>query len=280
MTTPASKSSAIQAVITDLDGTFWSRQMEIHDASMAAVDVLDSANIPFVIATGRRGQSALQGLSPKGLDSRPGILMNGALARDVLLGESFLVDAITPEDAVAVLQTFRDGDLEPVVYIDHSTTDMLVGPGGAAGEEYLSKTVGYTHVDSLDEAMPEQSVIGFGAFGFDYELLEPIAATINDTGLATAIIGLSLFEGKHGLMIQGHMVDKQTAIEAWCARNDIDQTRLAVVGDGHNDIEMLRNAHIAIVPSNAAPEILELADATIAPNEEGGWEQIPEIIGL
>ena len=280
MTTSTSKSPTVDALITDLDGTFWSHQMQIHDASMAAVAALDSAEIPFVIATGRRAQSALQGLAPRGLDSRPGILMNGALARDVLAGDSFLVDAITQEDASAVLQTFRAGNLEPVAYIDHPTTDMLVGPGGAAGEEYLSKTVGYTHVDSLDGALPGHSVIGFGAFGFDYELLEPIAAQINDARLATAIIGLSLFEGKHGLMIQGHAVDKQSAIEAWCTRRGIDKTRLAVVGDGHNDIEMLSNAHIAIVPSNAAPEILELADAAIPPNEEGGWEQIPDIIGL
>jgi len=43
---------------------------------------------------------------------------------------------------------------------------------------------------------------------------------------------------------------------------------------------MLRAAAIAIVPSNASDEILELADVVIAPNEEGGWEQIPEILGL
>lgn len=254
--------------------------MQIHEASMAAVDAFDAANIGFVIATGRRAQSALQGLAPKGLDARPGILMNGALARDVLAGESFLVDAITQDDAAAVLDVFRSGNLEPVAYVDHPTTDMLVGPGGAAGEEYLSKTVGYIHVDSLDDAMPQHGVIGFGAFGFDYEQLEPIANHINETGLATAIIGLSLFEGKHGLMIQGRAVDKQTAIVAWCERHGVDPTRLAVVGDGHNDIQMLSNAHIAIVPSNAAPEILALADAVIAPNEEGGWEQIPDIIGL
>ena len=43
---------------------------------------------------------------------------------------------------------------------------------------------------------------------------------------------------------------------------------------------MLEAAKIAIVPENAPPEIIELADATIPANEEGGWEQLPAILGL
>jgi len=43
---------------------------------------------------------------------------------------------------------------------------------------------------------------------------------------------------------------------------------------------MLRNAKIGIVPNNAPPEIREIADAIIEPNEEGGWGQISDIVGL
>lgn len=280
MTPQDSNGPKVDALITDLDGTFWSTKMEVHAASLATVVLLDQAGLPFVIATGRRALGALVGLTPVGLHTRPGVLMNGALARDQLDGESFLVDDISTTDAQLVLDEFRKGGLEPVAYVDHPETDMLVGPGGAAGEEYLARTSGYARVGSLDDSLTAHSVIGFGAFGFEYELLKPISDAINATGLATAIIGVSLFEGNHGLMIQGRAVDKQTGIEAWCARAGVDPTRLAVVGDGHNDIEMLRNAHIAIVPVNAAPEIRELADVIISPNEDGGWEQIPEIIGL
>lgn len=280
MTAPDVPSPAVSALITDLDGTFWSTRSEVHAASLAAIDAVDAANIPFVIATGRRAQGTLLGLRPYGLHNRPGILMNGALARDRLDGESFLVEAIALDDAKAVLTRCREGDLEPVAYVDHPETDMLVGPGGAAGADYLARTVGYAMVDSLDASLPDNPVIGFGAFGFKLEKLQPICDAINEAGLATAIIGESLYEGNYGLMVQAHQIDKQTGIDAWCRRNSIDPTRLAVVGDGHNDIEMLRNAHIAIVPESAAPEIRELADVVIGRNEDGGWEQLPEILGL
>ena len=44
----------VDALITDLDGTFWAPDMRIHDASLAVVAAADLADLPFVIATGRR----------------------------------------------------------------------------------------------------------------------------------------------------------------------------------------------------------------------------------
>ena len=247
---------------------------------MATVARLDENGIPFVIATGRRGRGTRHGLEPYGLGDRPAILMNGAIVRETLDGKSIAAIAIPPDAALGVLELFREGNLEPAVYVDHPENDMLIGEGAAAGEAYLSTTVGFERVDSVERAMAASTVIGFGAFGFPYELLDPICSAINDAALAAAVIGVSLIEGGHGIMVQPHEVHKQVGIETWCAHAGIDPTRLAVIGDGHNDIEMLEAAKIAIVPDNAPPEILELADATIPPNEDGGWEEIPDLLGL
>ncbi len=270
----------VDALITDLDGTFWSPSMGVHEESHRVVDSLDEAGITFVIATGRRAQSALNGLRPAGYAPRPGILMNGAVVRERLDGESFLVQDIETAIAEHVLRVFRGAGVEPVAYVDDPETDMIYGPDSDASSAYLANTVGYRLVDSFDEHLAASTVIGFGAFGFDYDLLQPIADEINSLKIATAVIGRSLYEGGHGIMVQGPAIDKQTGITAWCERSGTSLDRLAVVGDGNNDIEMLSAARIAIVPSNAAPEIRELADEIIAPNEDGGWEAIPEILGL
>lgn len=206
--------------------------------------------------------------------------MNGALARDSMRGTSFLVDAITTEHALAVVDVFERSGLEPIVYVDHPVSDMIVGPRPSAGNSYIAQAPGVRTVLSVSEAVRSSATIGFGAFGFPRTLLDPIAHTINSEKLATAIVAVSHFEGEHGLMIQAHEVDKQTGIAAWCARHGVDLSHVAAVGDAHNDIEMLRAAAIAIVPSNASDEIKALADVIIPPNEEGGWEQIPTILGL
>ena len=267
-------------VVTDLDGTFWGTDTTVHPATLAGVARLDADDLPLLIATGRRARSALVGLQAVGLDDRPGILMNGALARHDLRGESFLVEPIDTSDALHVWEAFDNVGLEPIVYIDHPETDMLVGARPAAGNAYLQSAPGVRWTDELRNELIEHPVIGFGAFGYPEAQLRLVAEEINGFGSATAILAKSLLEGDHGLMIQGAGVDKQTGIEAWCDSQGIDPSRIAAVGDGENDRLMLEAAAIAIVPTNAPEEIRALADVEIAPNEEGGWFDVPGIVGL
>ena len=49
----------ISAFVSDLDGTMWSTDMSMHPETLAVVSILENADIPLVIATGRRAQSAL-----------------------------------------------------------------------------------------------------------------------------------------------------------------------------------------------------------------------------
>lgn len=276
MTAPPTR---IEAFFSDLDGTFWSPTTKIHQNSIEVVELLDQHSIPFVIATGRRAKGSYHGLAPYGLGDRPAILMNGAIVRNRLdVGESLAVTSI--DNPHPVLAEFERAGLEPALYIDHPTHDMIVGPNTAAADVYLNTTIGFERVPQLSAVLDDSTVVGFGAFGFEYDLLQPIEAAINDSGHASAVIGVSHIEGGHGIMVQPANVDKAVGIGAWCEANGVDPNNVAVIGDGHNDIEMLEAAAIAIVPDNAPPEILAVADATIPPNEIGGWEEIPRILGL
>jgi hydroxymethylpyrimidine pyrophosphatase-like HAD family hydrolase len=270
----------IEAVITDLDGTFWAADMSVHAETHGAVAQIDAAGIPFVIATGRRARGALHGLAAAGYHDRPGILMNGALVRDRLDGPSFVVEKISGADALAIIAAFDDHGLEPIAYVDDDEHDMLVGGRPAAGTHYVSTAPGIRRVSDLAAEMDRHPVIGFGAFGYERGHLAPIADAINESGWATAILGRSLFEGGHSLMVQASGIDKQTGIEAWCDRNGIDASRVAVLGDAGNDELMLRAAAVAIVPTDAPPEIRELADHVIEPADRGGWRDLPRILGL
>ncbi len=270
----------IDAVVTDLDGTFWARNMAVHDETLRTVEALDKAGIRLLVATGRRAQGTLAGLVPAGLGDRPAIMMNGALARDRVEGPSFLTEAVPFDDTEAVLDAFARRGLEPLAYVDHPSHDLVAGPNASAGADYLGRAVGVRHVDDLLETLRSEPVIGFGAFGFAHDLLQPLADEINTASWANAILEESLIEGGWGIMLQAAGIDKQTGIEAWCERAGIDPRRLAVVGDGGNDVLMLQHAKIAIVPSDAPEEIRSLATVEIEPNELGGWKDIPGIVGL
>ena len=270
----------IDAVITDLDGTFWASDMSVHDSTRDAVSAMDRHGIPFVIATGRRARGALAGLSLSGYHDRPGILMNGALVRERLDGPSFVVERIDAGPARQVLDAFLRRGLEPIAYVDDDDFDMLIGDRPAAGGDYVSTAPGIRRVADLGAELARCDVIGFGAFGYDLDDLAPIADDINSVGSATAILGRSLIEGGHSLMVQAAGIDKQTGIEAWCERAGVSPTRLAVLGDAGNDELMLRSAAVAIVPNDAPAEIQALADHVIDPADVGGWRDVPELLGL
>jgi len=275
-----STQSRVEAVVTDLDGTFWSTSMEVHDETHETVRLLDEAGIPLLVATGRRAQSAHAGLLREGLHERPIVLMNGGLARDRTDGDSFLRALIDTDDAACVFDAFVEHGLEPLIYLDDPHADLIVGEAPAASASYISSAPGVNQVGNLRSHMLAVDVIGFGAFGYTLEQLEPIASSIEEGGWATAIIGESLLEGDHGLMIQGFGIDKQTGIEAWAKRNGIDAANIAALGDGANDLNMLRSARVAIVPDNASESVRAVADHLVPPNEDGGWSEVREILGL
>jgi hydroxymethylpyrimidine pyrophosphatase-like HAD family hydrolase len=52
------------------------------------------------------------------------------------------------------------------------------------------------------------------------------------------------------------------------------------IGDGPNDIELLANAAVAVVPGDAHPAARLLADHVVGRAADGGWADILEILGI
>jgi len=65
-------------------------------------------------------------------------------------------------------------------------------------------------------------------------------------------------------------VNKWTMIEQHCRRNGIDQSRVAAMGDGLNDLELIRNAGLGIAMANASPEVAAVADRMTEDHESDG----------
>jgi len=268
------------AIFTDLDGTFWSTDLTLHPATIDAVGAMDRAGVELVIATGRRAIGARAGLEPLGMHERPAILMNGAVTKERLDGPSIAVHAINTADALDTLRSFRTVGLEPIVYVDDPDHDMLTPPNVAAGEGFIAAAKGQRLVTVLEAEIESSTVTGFGAFGFPREQLDSLADAINSSDCASAVINRSHMEGDFGIMVQGRYVNKGRALLAYCERQGLDPENSVAVGDGLNDLEMLEAAGMSIVPSNAAPEAVEIADLVVEPNEAGGWERIAAALGL
>lgn len=56
--------------------------------------------------------------------------------------------------------------------------------------------------------------------------------------------------------------------------------RTVAVGDGCNDVDMIKWAHIGIAMGNSDEELKDIADYICLPLKEGGISSIPELIGM
>jgi hypothetical protein len=62
-------------------------------------------------------------------------------------------------------------------------------------------------------------------------------------------------------------VDKVRGLAWLCATLDVAPHEVAAIGDGGNDLPMLRFAGVAVAPANAVPDVLAQADLVVADHD-------------
>jgi hydroxymethylpyrimidine pyrophosphatase-like HAD family hydrolase len=110
--------------------------------------------------------------------------------------------------------------------------------------------------------------------GLDHDLLAPLATELASDGGATVVLYPEPDYGGCGLIVNPHGVSKWSGIEAYCTLNGISREEVAAVGDGLNDLDMLRNASLRIGVRGGCDEVIEMAHCLIEGPERKGWQEI------
>jgi hydroxymethylpyrimidine pyrophosphatase-like HAD family hydrolase len=279
--------SAVELVVTDLDGTFWHTDDHLPEGVLAAVAELEARKIPLLVATGRRLASTRDPLATFGL-APPAIMLNGALGVDLRTSERFHVAPYPVDQALAAYDAFVAAGLSPVVYVDHPRWDVFLGHrpdtnpahvnalGDTAGRHYGPDD--RTMVDDLRVAVAETPVLGFSMFGVPFADAETALAALD--GVVEVHLDRSIdFPGRASLTAAPRGQSKWDGVLAYCARHGIDATRVLAVADGPNDLELLTHAAVRAVPAVAHPSALALATTVIPAAQEGGWAEIIPLLG-
>jgi hydroxymethylpyrimidine pyrophosphatase-like HAD family hydrolase len=66
---------------------------------------------------------------------------------------------------------------------------------------------------------------------------------------------------------------------AYCSHRGVDPTRVLALADGPNDVELLDNAAIRLVPEVAHPAAKARADHLIPAAAAGGWRHVLDHLG-
>src|SRR5690349_12735886 len=108
----------VSLIVTDLDGTLWEHESTVAARTLAALAQLTAADLPVLVATGRRVRSTQRPLAAFGW-TPPAVVLNGSLGLDLGSGRRFHRGGFTTADAQLVLARFFAHGIHPCVYVDH-----------------------------------------------------------------------------------------------------------------------------------------------------------------
>ncbi len=264
-------------VVTDLDGTLWELETSVHERTRSAMSLLADTGTPLLVATGRRVGSTRAPLSAIGL-APPAVVLNGALGIDLSSGERFHRGGFDPADARAVLGVFHDHDVEPCVYVDHDDQPVWVGEAPSTHPEHLAGFGDDVTTGDLWRVVEAEHVMAFGVLGLPESVARDLGAALG--GVASPHVDRDRQYRGYTVTVAPRSQSKWDGVAAFCSRHGLDAGAVMAIGDGPNDLELLDNAAISVVPSDAHADARAHADHVVGCAADGGWADILDILGI
>ncbi|KAF8061109.1 TOC34 [Scenedesmus sp. PABB004] len=256
----------ISVIATDVDGTLLNSSQQLTPRVEAAVRAAGDAGVPLIVATGKaRGPWVPSVLPRLGSSSRlPGVFLQGLLIADadgnVLRSQTLPDDvvesciAIAAERRVTLAAYCHDRIF--VATTDEHTDRLLfyAEPTPEPVGDLAAHLLGAREVHKLIWLAPQHEI----------DAMRP-AAEDALRGRATCTTALS------GMLEVLPLGASKGAGVAWLLGElGLDAGGLLALGDGENDIEMLRLAALGVAMGNAGPAVRAAADVAVAPNDADG----------
>lgn len=251
--------------ITDLDGTLLTSGQYVSPKSCEIINRLTERGMIFSYATARSlitAKKVTAGLEVK----TPVIVNNGVFITDSASGEKLVKNIFSAEQAEDIFRTLTEFGISPLVYsvidgtekfsyitqkLTRGTADFLDTRRGDPRHRPLSNEDGMLDGETFYFACMDEA----GSMSEAHEELKK---------RYYCVYSRDIYSGDQWLEILPKEATKANAVlqlKEYCGCE-----RLAVFGDGINDIPMFMAADECYAVENAAPELKEIADGIIGSN--------------
>lgn len=258
----------LRLLALDLDGTLLNPMHQIPPATREAILVARERGVTAVIVTGRMQRSAAPYAAELGLDGLPMVTYNGAFVSLYPSVEPLYHEPL-PLAAAKALAAFCESE---GIYLQGYQDDQLYVPeqspeavsyqaqAGVTGEAVgpLSAWLGAPQTKMIAISTPERVAA-----------LKPVVQELLG-GAANVTISHPRY-----LEVMSSQVSKGRALAAVAERLGVQQSEVLAIGDGLNDLEMLRWAGTGVAIAHAPAELRAVADWVTT---EGPGEGVREAI--
>ena len=250
---------------SDLDGTVVRSDGTISARTVAALDAVERAGVPFVFVTGRPARWMKQ-ISEMTGHHGLAICANGALAYDLHTEQVVRSSLLSAEAAHGVVEALREAIPGIAFAVERLETGFAHEP------TYVPR---WDSDDPLTAAPIEELLQGdvvkllarHEGLGPD-ELLAAAHAAVVGGATLTHSSGDGLLE------MSAEGVSKASGLAAFAEEHGVAAADVIAFGDMPNDLPMLAWAGTAVAVANAHPEVLEAADEVTASNDDDGVAQV------
>jgi hydroxymethylpyrimidine pyrophosphatase-like HAD family hydrolase len=236
-----------------------------------------------VLATGRalvESQDAVEAIAHEGIV----IAAGGSMVCDAASGRTKHRHIMDRNLVADVTHAILDDNHKALLLKDPDTTGydyLAVGPHDldpASQWWFDVMPIRVRFVRELGDDPHPQETVRVGAVATESELAplaEHIKAFVGDRAFlqhwgAVTEPGENDRGVTHLLEIFSPHVNKWTMTHRLCMDLDIDPARVAAIGDGLNDVELIREAGLGIAMGNADPRVAAVATRTTLTNRENG----------
>ena len=251
----------------DVDGTLLDSAHHLRPRVARAVSAASAAGLRIVLATGKQFRSIHPLLDELGL-SGPQICLNGAA---ITAGEREQPLAFAPlgdEERRAVVSAVREAAPDVLIsqfaldaiYVDESQRQHpLLGVFEEYGEQAPTLVPDLLHAP----LPPPAKILVAGMPTRLPELRTAVTPALHEQVYITTTM-------PEFLEFFAFDANKGTALRILRERLGIPREAVVAVGDGENDVPLLREAGLAVAMGNARPAALAVADRVLPTNDEDG----------
>jgi Cof subfamily protein (haloacid dehalogenase superfamily) len=260
---------AIKVVAIDVDGTLLDGDHQVRDAVKDALGELAARNIHVVLATARSPQAVNPVLRP--LQFSPLLVCFsgawvGEIDRKSLAPRKVLLER-RHSNSVArlIVATALDHNVEPHILTVDTWRTMKMSPETML-ECQLTECQPLITSDLLEDGVEPNKILLIASKSDSSQALQVIADSVQ------SVANAAFSKPKH-LEIAPKGANKATALMHLVAILGLDLSQVAAIGDGYNDIEMIREAGLGIAMGNAPTTVQSAADWVTGTNNQAGVAQ-------
>ena len=279
-------------IAVDLDGTLLDSSGKVSPRNIKAIGDLRDAGFKVVPATGRswrESRRVFEVIQAKGM----AVTSGGSVLSDAATGKTIERLTMDPELVLRLTLALLERGLLAHLLRDHDSSChdyCLVGTGHVnPATEWWLKTheVDVRRVDTIDDLkkLGFDHVLRVGAVERG-DVLAPVCAAMREQfhGQATmqswSAVTSNAAIGSETHLLEMYCVgtDKWTMIQKLRDRHGLSNDQVFAIGDGLNDLIMVREAGVGIAMQNAHAELRPLAKHIAPHHHEDGFAHVVEQI--